>query len=219
MERIEADKLRLMAATTTFYLIRHAANEYIGKAIAGWLPGVQLNAEGQQQAEELARLLCSSPIRHIYSSPLERARETAAPLAKRLALEVRLSDAIGELKFGEWTGNKMDSLAADPRWQQWNSFRSGARAPQGEMMIETQARFVGFMEELRAAHQGSHIALFTHGDPVRAAVLYYLGMPLDFLHRIEISLASVTMLRVSDSGPELLCLNFRSQLLSPCRPA
>jgi broad specificity phosphatase PhoE len=193
---------------TTFYLVRHALNDYIEKkVIAGWLPRVHLNDQGQQQAEQLAQLLASAPIQRIFSSPLERAHETALPLAKRLNLEIGTSPALGELKFGDWTGKGMDFLAADPRWQQWNAFRTGTRAPGGELMVETQTRFVGFMEELRAEFPDNHIALFSHGDPIRAAVMYYLGMPLDLLHRLEISLASVTVLRIGDRGPQLLSLN------------
>jgi broad specificity phosphatase PhoE len=193
---------------TTFYLVRHALNDHIlGNVIAGWSPGVQLNEAGRRQANLTAEMLSSFPIQRIYSSPLERARETALPLASKLSLEVQVAEAIGELRFGEWTGKNIRELDGDRLWRKWNSCRSVTRAPGGDLMLETQCRFITFVEKLRAEFPGDHIALFSHGDPIRAAVLYYLGMPLDFLHRIEISLASVTIIRVGDDGPQLVCLN------------
>ncbi len=191
----------------TFYLIRHATHDLVGKAIAGWTPGVHLNGEGQRQAQALARRLAKTSIHRIYCSPLERAQETAAPLARVLGLSVQTSEAIGEIQFGDWTGQPLSELAADPRWQKWNVFRSGHSVPNGESMLEVQARFVGFVQRLSTDFPDQTIALVSHGDPIRTALLYYLGLPLDSVHRVEISPASVSVLALSDSGPQLLLLN------------
>ena len=195
------------ARMMTVYLIRHAANDLIGKAIAGWQQGVHLNAEGQRQASRLADQLKGSGIGRIVSSPLERARETAAPLAGQLGLEIEIAEAIGELRFGEWTGRLFTEIQADPHWKVWNDFRSGARIPGGETMLEAQARFVAFLDQLRTDVPGKTVALFSHGDPIRAVLLYYLGIPLDFVNRIEISPASVSILRLGTAGAEVSCLN------------
>lgn len=192
---------------TTFLLIRHATNDLVGKVIAGWTPGVHLNDEGRRQAEHLGRWLGSAPIAAIYSSPLERTRETAAPLAERLGLEVHLNEALGEVRFGEWTGRTMEELAREPRWQRWNSFRTGARAPGGELMIEVQTRIVAALEEIRARHPDEVVAVFSHGDPIRSTIAYYASIPLDQFLRIEVSPASVSVITVHDWGPKILRLN------------
>src|SRR5438477_5767065 len=126
---------------TTFYLIRHASNDYLtDKKIAGWLAGVHLNEKGRKEAEQMAVKLAGEPIRAMYSSPLERATETAEPLARKLGLKIQPLEELGEIKFGDWTDKSLKELDQDPRWAHWNSFRSGTQAPKGDLMIEAQTR-------------------------------------------------------------------------------
>lgn len=195
--------------TTTFLLIRHAAHDLLGRTIAGRMPGVSLNERGRAQAQELAQRLVPLPLAAAYSSPLERARETAAPIAARHGLPVTVLDAINELDFGEWTGQTLAALADHPRWQPFNAFRSGTRVPGGETMAEAQRRMVGAMEALCARHPDGSVALVGHGDPIKSAVAYFLGVPLDLFQRIEISPASVSVVTLADWGPRVLCVNNR----------
>lgn len=192
---------------TTFYLIRHAANEFLGKAIAGRLPGVSLNRAGQRQAEKLAVRLAREPIQGIFSSPLERAIETAVPLAKRLALDIQIADGLNEIDFGDWTRQTFKQLETLPHWQQWNSFRSGTRVPNGELMVEAQARMVAEINRLWREYPDQTLALFSHGDPIRAALAFYLGTPLDLFQRIEVDTASISVVTLSDYGPRIVCVN------------
>lgn len=192
---------------TTFLLIRHASHDLLGKAIAGRSPGVRLSPKGRQEAADLAERLASVPLRAVYSSPLERTRETAEPLSARLGLEVRISEAILELDFGEWTGKSLEELRQDPRFGHFNSFRSGTRIPGGERMPEAQARFVGEMHRLAGLHPDEWVALVSHGDPIKSALAYYLGVPLDLFQRIEISPASVSVVELNEWGPRVLCVN------------
>lgn len=192
---------------TTFYLIRHGDTPAVGHFVAGRAPGVRLNDRGRRQVEELAERLAGEPIRAVYSSPLERTRETAGPLAKRLGFEVRLADELIELDFGEWTGKSFAELDPLPEWRRYNAYRGGTRIPGGELMLEVQVRVAGFVQRLCAEHPGEAVALVSHGDVIRAALLHYLGMPLDFYHRIEISPASVSVVVLGDYGPQVLSLN------------
>jgi probable phosphomutase (TIGR03848 family) len=192
---------------TTFLLIRHAATDAVGRRIAGWTPGVHLNADGRVQAARLADRLVHWPIAAIYSSPLERARETAAPLAEALGLTVQASDALGELHYGEWTDVDLTELAARPSWQRWNSFRSGTRVPGGELMLELQARMVGALASLCALHPDETVALISHAEAIRGALAHYLGIPLDMSLRLEVAPASVSVLALHDWGPRLLRVN------------
>jgi probable phosphoglycerate mutase len=192
---------------TTFYLIRHAANDFLGKAIAGWTPGVHLNDKGKAQAIRLGARLAGSGITAIYSSPLERARETASPIAEKLSLKVEIRDALGEVKFGEWNGKSFDELNRDARWRLFNSYRSGTRAPGGELAVESQARVVAELECIRERHSGETVAVVSHADLIRAALAYYLGMPADLYQRIECRPASFSRLRLAEWGPMILGLN------------
>jgi probable phosphoglycerate mutase len=192
---------------TTILLIRHAETDAVGKWIAGWTPAVPLNRVGVTQATRLADRLASWPIAAVYSSPLERAVQTARPLANMLGLPVIERERLGELDFGSWTGQTFAEVAEDPEWRLFNAFRSSRRIPGGESMPEVQARVVAELACLAERHASRTIAVFSHGDTLRAAVAHYLGIPLDFLPRFEISPASVTELKLGPDTAILARLN------------
>src|SRR5690349_4090727 len=114
---------------TTFLIVRHAITEILGQRLSGWMAGVQLSEEGRRQAAALAGRIAQLEIAALYSSPLERALETAAAIAERVQVPVRTCLDAGELRFGDWTGKSFDQLVREPGWQRFNSFRSGTRAP------------------------------------------------------------------------------------------
>jgi broad specificity phosphatase PhoE len=194
---------------TTFYLVRHGSNDFLARGLAGRLPEVHLNAQGREEAARLAQFLSAKPISRIISSPLERCRETAEPLATALKLPVEISETVLEVNFGEWQGASIPSLEADERWRKWNAFRTGHRLPGGETMISIQARVANELIRLRHENPGAHIAIFAHGDPIRAALGYWLGMPLDFLHRLEVSPGSLSIVMVDDWQAKVECINYR----------
>ncbi len=189
------------------YLIRHGETDAVGRTLVSWLPGVPINARGREQADTLPRRLAGVEFAAIYSSPLERAMQTAAPLARAKGLEVRECPEVGEFRFGDWTGASIPGLASNPLWQQFNRFRSRTRAPEGELMVEVQARMATALEAIAERHPGSNIAVFSHADAIRAAATYYLGMPIDLVERIEIEPASLTLLRLEPFLVQVLKLN------------
>jgi broad specificity phosphatase PhoE len=191
---------------TTFLLIRHGAHLLGGDRLAGD-SAVQLSPLGHEQVGAMAERVSGLPVKAIYSSPIERTRQTAAALAKRLGLEVTYREELAEVGFGEWTGQTFDVLERDERWKQWNAFRSGSQAPGGERMIDVQRRIVNEMLRLWQVHPNELVALVSHGDVIKSAAAYFLGVPLDLFLRIEISLASVTVIRVEAGGPWVLCVN------------
>jgi broad specificity phosphatase PhoE len=192
---------------TTFFLVRHGTNDFVDHRIAGRQSGVHLNDLGRQQALGTAGLLGERGIQKIISSPLERARETAAPLAKTLHLEISIAEEITEIGFGDWTNQTMAELQNQENWRCWNLFRSGSQAPRGELMIQAQTRAIAFLHQLRITDAAQKIALFTHADIIRAVTAYYLGMPLDLFLRITIDPGSITVIQVEDYGPKILAVN------------
>jgi probable phosphoglycerate mutase len=192
---------------TTFLLIRHGLHLFGGERIAGRTPEVNLSPDGRRQAELLVERLCDVPLDAIYSSPIERTLQTAQPLATRRGLPVQPCEELIEIDYGDWTGRALDDLRGTEEWTQWNSFRSGQRAPNGEAMIGVQARIVSALQVLRARHRDSSVALVTHGDVIKAAVAHCLGAPLDLLLRMEISTASVSVVDFSGDGAYVRCVN------------
>lgn len=147
------------------------------------------------------------PIRGVYTSPLERAVETAEAIADMHGLTPVKVEALGEIRIGEWEGLTLNELESRQDWKRFNAYRGGVRAPGGELMLETQSRMVCEMERLRAAHRDEAVAVVSHGDPLRAVVMHYLGMPLDLVHRLEIEPGSLSIIEDGDWGARVLRLN------------
>jgi probable phosphomutase (TIGR03848 family) len=181
---------------TSFLLIRHAMTDVAGKRLVGRMPDVSLNEEGFSQAENLSRHLTGSPVTAIYSSPLQRAIETAAPVAKALKLDPVISEDFNEIEFGEWTNCDIKSLENDEQFQRFNLFRSSQRIPGGESMQEAQLRIINGVRKLQIKYPGKMIVVVTHSDMIKAAIAYYAGIPLDMMQRIEISPASVSVIEL-----------------------
>lgn len=192
---------------TTFYLIRHAEKACDPDLLTGRTPGVALSEEGRRQAERIAQRFAGVRLSRVLSSPLQRAQETAEPIARAAGLPVEISAALDEMNFGQWTGRRCAELAGDAPWEQFNRFRSGTRIPGGETMVEVQARFVGEMLRLREAVRDGAVAVVSHGDPIRAAVVYFAGATLDAWERFEISPASVTTIALGEEGVRIAGLN------------
>lgn len=193
---------------TTFYLIRHAERAGDQEAFVGRTPGVHLTDRGRRQAEWIARRLAENRLDRVFASPLERARETAGPLARAWSLPVEVLPEIGELDAGAWTGARFPQLdVEDPTWRRFNRLRSLTPIPGGEAPLAVQARIVGEMVRLHAAHPEGSIALVSHGDPLKFALACLLGMPLDFHGRLEVGLGSVSVVALDDAGPRVLRLN------------
>lgn len=184
-------------------LVRHGLCAHVGRVLAGRAPGTHLNDEGRAQAERLADALAPRAPEAIYASPLERARETAEPLARRLGLEVRESAGLTELDYGEWTGADYTRMGDDARWRRHNEFRSATRAPGGESHMEVQTRAVSELLVLHERHPTSTIVAFSHAAPIRAALGYFLGIPLDLLHRLEIGPATVSEVELEEWGARI----------------
>jgi probable phosphoglycerate mutase len=175
----------------------------------GWRPGWHLNRNGRTQVENLAARLARLPLRAIYTSPLERAVETADAVGKPHGIEPRSDDDLGEFHAGEWEGLMIADLDRREDWRRFNQFRAGTRAPGGELMIETQARMVRKAQALAETHRGEMIAIVSHGDPLRSLLAYYLGISPEAMLRFEISPASVSVLEVSEWTSRVVCVNDR----------
>ena len=191
---------------TNFLFIRHGAHDYLGRAIAGDKPGVHLNERGRAEAEHLVEKLSLLPLDAIYSGPLERVSETAAPLCAARNLALQIAAEFTEIGVGGWTDRSFTELANEQHWAHYNSFRSSIKAPGGELMLEVQARVVRKLTELRSSeHQ--FVAIFTHGDVIRTAFAHFLGVHLDLFQRIEVDPASLSLVELGENFVSVRLLN------------
>jgi len=198
-------------------LIRHGENEYVQKGrLAGRLPGVHLNENGRRQAQELAEKLAEAPICTIYSSPLERAVETAQPLAEQLKIEIILREGLLETDYGEWQGKTLKGLKRRKLWQPIQNLPSQVRFPGGESFAECQDRVCRELQSICAGHEAKDVvACVFHADPIKLAVAHYIGLPLDHFQRLSSAPASITALHIADGRASLVTLNYLSSLNFP----
>lgn len=148
----------------------------------------------------------------VYASPLERARETAAPIAKALGLPVTVERGLLECDFGTWTGAELRDLAKDPAWVTVQRHPSGFRFPGGESFPGMQARIVDALGAICARHRGEAVVAVSHADPIKAAVADAMGTALDLFQRIVISPCSLTAISYSPTGPTVLAVNSTASL-------
>ena len=196
---------------TVFHLLRHGERAS-GRVLVGRMPGIGLTERGRAEIAVMAERLAADGVTAIYSSPLQRTRETAEIVAERLALPVALHDDLIELDFGDWTGKTFDQIRTDPHWPPWNTRRSLSRIPGGESMREVQRRVVEALLEIGESHPDAAVVVVSHGDVIRAALLFALAMPLDFYNRIEVAQGSVSTLRIDAGGSRVIAVNERPRL-------
>ena len=197
---------------TTFFLIRHASCSGLGQTLWGRTPGVCLNETGKREAQRLAERFRGMTLEAIYSSPLERALETAETIARTMKLEVNRNPAFDEIDFGDWTGKSFETLSSDEVWRRFNSVRSATRIPGGELFLEVQTRVVTELDKLSSQHNNARVAIVSHADVIKAAVGYFTATPIDLLQRIEITACSVSVVVIDKDIVRLLTINNRCDL-------
>lgn len=192
----------------TLLLIRHGLNDFVGKRLAGRLPDVHLNDKGRAQAAAIANSLAKLQIKAVYSSPLERAMETAFPLAESKKLEVVPHPGLLEVDFGEWQGKTFFQMHHMKLWPLVRQHPSQVRFPRGESFVEAQQRVVASLEDIRSKYQKRDIiACFSHSDSIRLALAHYLNMPLDSFQRISVDPASINGIYFGKEHIQVLNIN------------
>ncbi|MBK7451516.1 MAG: histidine phosphatase family protein [Anaerolineales bacterium] len=192
---------------TLLLLIRHGENEYVktGK-MAGRIPGVHLNEKGQKQAQSLGEALRDVPIKAIYASPLERAMETAAPIAETHKLGIQQEPDLMDTDIGKWQGKSWKLLALKKEWKIVQNAPSRFRFPEGESFPECQLRIANVLERVIKKHNKPQdiVAVVFHADPIKLAVAHFLGMPLDHFQRLGCDTGSLTAIHAGEAGAHLV---------------
>jgi probable phosphomutase (TIGR03848 family) len=213
-------KKRTPPPITTVLLVRHGQTPTTGKLLPGRAKGLSLADEGRRQAQIAAdRIAELARVDAVYSSPLERAKETAAPISKARGLKTVVDRGLNECDFGEWTGAELVKLMKLPEWSTVQRAPSTFRFPGGESFTEMQTRMVSALDRLRAAHVGGTIVCVSHADTIKAAVAHALGTHIDLFQRIVVSPASVTVIAYGPGGPTVLAVNSTGRPLTDLQPS
>jgi len=201
-------RARSSGRATLVLLVRHGLTATTGKILPGRAPGLHLSDEGRRQAEAAAkRIAALRQVEAIYTSPLERARETAGIIAAARGMASREEPGFVECDVGGWTGKRLRALARTALWPSVQRHPSGFRFPGGESFVEMQGRVVGTIARLVDRHRGGLVVVVSHADPIKAVVNAALGAPLDFLQRVVIAPASISAIAYAVGGPVVLTVN------------
>lgn len=215
-----AKKKQAPPSSTLILLVRHGQTPTTGKILPGRAAGLHLAEAGVSQAHRVAERIAElHSVDAIYASPLERARETAAPIGKALKQRVKIEKGLLECDFGDWTGAELGKLMKKPEWSTVQRAPSTFRFPSGESFTEMQTRMVTALDKIRAAHPGGTVVCVSHADPIKAAVAHAMGTHLDLFQRIVIGTCSVSAIAYSGHGPIVLTVNSTGGSLADLRPS
>jgi probable phosphoglycerate mutase len=199
---------RASSKPTTVLLVRHGQTATTGRILPGRAPGLHLSDDGRRQAEAAAQRIAKlKRVAAVYASPLERARETAMPIARVRGLALRIERGLLELDVGSWTGSRLDRLSKRPEWTTVQRYPSGFRFPEGESFVEMQARVTAALARMVEHHPGGVVVAVSHADPIKAALAHALGMHLDLFQRLAIAPGSITTIVYGAGGPTVLGMN------------
>lgn len=200
--------------------VRHGQTPTTGQVLPGRAAGLHLSDKGREQAETVARRLADLPrVDAVYASPLERARETAAPIGKALGQRVLIDKGLLECDFGVWTGAKLSALMKKPEWSTVQRAPSTFRFPDGESFVDMQSRMAHTVDTLRERHRGGVVVCVSHADPIKALIAHAMGTHLDLFQRIVIGTCSVSAVAYMTTGPVVLTVNSTGGSLSDLRPS
>ena len=207
-------------ASTLVLLVRHGQTPTTGKVLPGRAPGLHLADVGTQQAQRAAERIAElKTVDAIYASPLERARETAAPIASARGMKVQIDKGLLECDFGDWTGAELKKLMKLPEWGTVQRAPSTFTFPGGESFNAMQTRMVTAIDRLRVAHAGGVIVCVSHADPIKAAVAHAMGTHIDLFQRIVIGTCSITAIAYGMGAPIVLTVNSTGGSLAELRPS
>src|SRR3954447_9419397 len=190
---------------TTVYLIRHGRTDAIGRHLAA--ANIELNDAGHAQVRRMVERLHDVRFDAVLASPLPRTRQTAEPLAGDHGLDVTIIPQLVECEFGRWSGQTFAALAGDVQWRRFNDARAITCPPGGELMLAVQHRAVAALLDARDRYPDGTIAIVSHGDVIRSALLYFLGMPIDFVHRLEVSPGGISVLELGQTWVRVVPVN------------
>jgi broad specificity phosphatase PhoE len=191
---------------TTVYLVRHGVHDQLGGRLCGRTPGVMMGEAGLAQAEAVAHRLADKNVETIYTSPMERTRQTAEPIARICGAPLVDEPALNEIDFGDWNGAAFGDLDGQADWRRWNADRDQARAPHGETMLEVQLRLSRWLEDVAQGGAGAVVAV-SHSDVIKSVVALTLGLPIRSHDRFEVSPGSITTLTADAWGLRLHAMN------------
>lgn len=195
---------------TVVCLVRHGTTATTGKVLPGRARGLHLSDQGRAEAAKAGEALSSMTVSALYSSPLERTRETALAISDRVGKPVLAERGLIECDFGTWTGENLAQLRKLPEWQTVQRWPSGFRFPGGESFVELQSRLTDTIGRICDDHPGEVVVAVSHADCIKVVLASVLGVPLDLFQRIVVAPCSISTVVYGSGGPAVLAMGVTS---------
>jgi broad specificity phosphatase PhoE len=188
-------------------LIRHGQTDWNrDRRIMGRKP-IPLNIQGRRESEAIGRALREIQIQAIFTSPVERAVQTARLIARGRKLKLEMVPEVAEIDYGDWIGKTFDEVTEDEAYRVYHATPKLAHPPGGEKMVDVHRRAVNFIEALRKRHEAGRIVVVSHADVIKIVVTHYLGLDLNDLLRLRIDNCSVSLLWFNGSRHRVMAVN------------
>lgn len=193
-------------------LIRHgqtAWNAGAGEERFRGRTDLPLDKTGLAQAQAVAARLRDEPLAAIYSSPLQRARQTVAPLAAARDLPIMEHGGLLDINYGHWQGlTHAKARSAEPElYHLWRTAPGQVRFPGGEGLSDVQNRLLDLLDELTLRHPAQTVVLVGHQIVNKVLICTLLGLDLDQIWRIGQETAAINRFQQRDDGWRVLGLN------------
>jgi probable phosphoglycerate mutase len=204
--------LRASGSPTRLYLVRHGETAGGGDDRCIGRTDRALSAAGLESAERLAPILAALGLAAVYSSPLDRAIATARPIAAAAGLKPIYLEGLAELDFGAFEGRTFAEIAATDLelYERWMAAPTTVRFPGGESYADLKARAVTSARAMVDWHRERSLLAVSHSGPIRAIVGDVLDISDRAVFRIDVALASVTVIDWWDDHPLLRGLNLHT---------
>ena len=190
--------------------LRHGqAENNTKKILAGRTPGINLTEQGKEQAEQAGKMIKSLNISAIYSSPIDRAIQTAEIVGKHCDVKPILDDRLIELDMGKFTMMPYDEIFAS-HGNVFLKFYEGSLeiSHNGvESFAEVQKRVFDIVDFIKNEHKGENVVLVTHMDPIKAMIGKVLSLKPEILFQLIIANASLNIFKYDDQNLYLSSIN------------
>ncbi len=203
--------------TCVLYLIRHGAtanNLANPPRLQGRRGDPELSDDGLEQARKTGQWLSNVPLAAVYSSPLIRARQTAAPVAAAHRLDVQVVDELIEVDVGNWDGRDWQEIERS----EGEAYRRFIDDPGinpyfgGENMNQVVARVAPAFQQLMSSHLGQAIAVVAHNVVNRCYMAHLIGIPMSRARSVPQHNCGINLLHFRDGKAKVVTINLQHHL-------
>ncbi|MEJ2721229.1 MAG: histidine phosphatase family protein [bacterium] len=199
----------------TVYFLRHGETE---SSRVGGFCGVSdpaLTSEGHRMAEQFAAAYQSFPWAAVYCSPLRRSKDTAKPLCDAAGLDMQVRDGLREINFGKWEGKTPGDVKVEyhDEYVRWMADPGWNRPTGGERGVDVARRSSMVLDEIERDHLEGKVLVVSHKATTRIMICLLLGIDVGrYRDRIDMPVASLNVVEMTEQGPLLKLLGDRSHL-------